>query len=199
MATKDQTLKKVMLHLLKDAFSMHTTTLVSKELGLSRVGTWKILKRLEKDKCITIKTAGKGRTSTSLISLNWENPLIEKMLSLYLAEEAIKQRRWQVNFSALEKITGFTFLYGSILYSPKESEDIDIFGITSKQNFVKIQKAVDNAQKTQNKKIHSINFTESEFKTELKKQNKAFIDAIKGGIVLFGQENFVKFMEGMTK
>lgn len=199
MATKDQALKKVMLHLLKDTFSMHTTTLISKELGLSRVGTWKILKRLEKDRCITIKTAGKGRTSTSLISLNWENQIIEKMLSLYLAEEAIKQRRWQVNFSALEKITDFTFLYGSILYSPKEGGDIDILGITSKQNFVKIQKAVDNVQKTQYKKIHSLNFTEKEFKTELKRQNKAFIDAIKRGIVLFGQENFVKFMGGIAR
>ena len=33
-----------------------------------------------------------------------------------------------------------------------------------------------------------------EFKDELKKQNKAYIDALKKGIILFGQDNFIKFI-----
>ena len=39
-----------------------------------------------------------------------------------------------------------------------------------------------------------INFTSSEFKNEIQ-ENKAFKDAIKNGIILFGQEKFVKFMK----
>ena len=38
-----------------------------------------------------------------------------------------------------------------------------------------------------------------EFENELKRKNKAFIDAIKKGIILFGQENFIKFMRGLQK
>ena len=121
------------------------------------------------------------------------------MLSLYLAEEALKQRRWQVNFAELDRITDFLILYGSVLHSPKEANDIDILGIAQKKNFVKIQGVLDKAQKTQSKKIHSINFTRDEFKSEFKKQNKAFIDAVKKGVILFGQDKFVKFIGGMAK
>lgn len=199
MAIRDLTPKKVLLHLLKDFSSIHTITALAKELDLSRVGTWKILKKLESNKFVILKAVGRGKTSTSLISLNWENPLLEKTVSLYLTEEAIKQRRWQVNFAELEKVVDFVILYGSILHSPQEAGDIDILGIAPKKSFVTVQIAIDKAQKTQSKKIHAINLTENEFKAELQKNNKAFTDAVKKGVILFGQESFVKFMREMTK
>ena|SRR3989338_5797858 len=199
MVTRDLTAKRVLLHLLKDFTSTHTITALAKAIGLSRVGIWKVLKKLESGKYIILKNVGTGKTSTSIITLNWDNPLVEKTLSLYLTEEALKQKRWQVNFVDLERVTDFVILHGSILHSPREANDIDILGIASKKTLVKIQDAVDKVQKTQSKKIHTINFTESEFKAELKKQNKAFIGAVKKGIVLFGQEKFVKFIKGMTK
>lgn len=195
MVTRDFTHKKVLLHIFKDFSNIHTITSLSKELGLTRVGIWKLLKKLEGEKYITLKSIGRGRTSTSITLLNWENPLVAKILSLYLTEEAMKQRRWQVNFSELEGVVEFAILYGSIVHSPQGAGDIDLIGVTSKKNFVKIQLIIDQIQKTQPKKIHSINFTESEFKTELKKANKAFIDAVKKGVILFGQETFVKFMK----
>lgn len=199
MVTRDLTAKRVLLHLLKDFSGTHTITMLAKELGLSRVGIWKVLKKLEEGKYLSLKSIDKGKTSTSIVKINWENPLVEKTLSLYLTEEAIKQRRWQVNFAELEKVVNFSILYGSILHSSQEASDIDILGIAPKKSFVKVQMAVDKAQKTQSKKIHTINFTESEFKTELQKANKAFTDAVKKGVILFGQERFVKFMREMTK
>lgn len=199
MVTRDLTAKRVLLHLLKDFSSIHTITTLAKELGLSRVGIWKILKKLEERKYVSLKSVGKGKTSTSIVKINWENPLVEKTLSLYLTEDAIRQRRWQVNLAELEKVVDFSILYGSIVHSPQEAGDIDILGIAPKKSFVKVQIAIDKAQKTQSKKIHSINFTESEFKTELQKANKAFTDAVKKGVILLGQESFVKFMREMTK
>ena len=59
--------------------------------------------------------------------------------------------------------------------------------------------SIQKIQKTQVKKIHSIQFTPEELKKELKKPNKAFIDAIKKGIILFGQEKFIKFMRTIHK
>ena len=58
-----------------------------------------------------------------------------------------------------------------------------------------IQQIIDKIQKTQSKKIHSLNFTEMEFQEELLKPNKAFIEAIKKGAILFGQDNFIQFMK----
>lgn len=195
---KKLTNKKVMLLLLfKDFSTTHTITSIAKELKLSRVGTWKILKKLESEKYIKIESVGSGKTSASIIKINWDNLLVEKAIAFYLTEEAVKQRRWRVNFAELESLVDFLILYGSILYFPKQASDIDIISVAKKKNFVKIQKVLDGVQKTQNKKIHAINFTESEFEKELQKPNKAFIDTINEGVILFGQEKFVKFMKKM--
>ena len=65
------------------------------------------------------------------------------------------------------------------------------------QGFIieKIQKAIDKEQVSQAKKIHLIDFTEEEFEEELAKPNNAFIEAVKEGVVLFGQENFIRFIK----
>ncbi|MBI5393559.1 hypothetical protein HZA96_06860 [Candidatus Woesearchaeota archaeon] len=66
------------------------------------------------------------------------------------------------------------------------------------RNFVEIEKIIHKIQKTQLKKIHAINFTEEEFKKELKEKNPAFIDAMKKGTVLFGQEQLIQFLRELS-
>ena len=52
-------------------------------------------------------------------------------------------------------------------------------------------------QKTLLKRIHLIDLTGAEFETELKKPNESYLDALKNGIILFGQDNFTKFIKKM--
>jgi len=187
---------KILKILLKEFSVKHTITSIAKELGMSRVGAWKTLKKLEKESLVILTRLGPGKTSTCSISLNWENPLLEKTLSLILAEEAIKNQRWLDNFKELENKIDFLILYGSIIYS-NAANDIDILGITHKNNFIEIESTIAKIQKTQIKKIHAVNFKEAEFKQELEKPNRAFIDAINRGIVLFGHEKFIRFIRGI--
>jgi hypothetical protein len=195
MSNKNSILKA----LLKDFSTKHTITSLSKSAGMTRVGIWKLLKNLELEKFVKLTPVGKGKTSVYTVTLNWENSLVEKMLSIILTEEALKNQRWINNFSELEKNVYFLIIYGSTLNSFKEANDIDLIGIVSKKsNFRNIELILSKIQKTQLKKIHSLNFTETEFKNELKKPNKAFIDALNKGIILFGQENFVNFIKGMS-
>ena len=190
---------KILKILLKDFTIKLTITFLAKEIGMSRVGIWKILKKLEVEKLIILSPIGTGKTSTYIISLNWENPLVEKTLSLALTEDALKNQRWLSNFGDLEDKVDFLLIYGSIIHSPKEANDIDVLGITSKNKFLEIEESIKKIQKTQIKKIHALNFTPVEFKGELEKPNKAFIDAIKRGIILFGQEKFIKFIKSITR
>ena len=184
--------------LLKQFTFKWTITSLGEETNLSRVGIWKALKKLESEKLISLFPIGKGKTSTFIISLNWDNPLLEKHLSLILTEEALKNKRWIKNFETLENMVNFLILYGSILYSSGEANDIDLVGVVSSEdNFSKIEEALQKIQKTQYKKIHLENFTKKEFEKEIKKPNKIFIDAIKRGIVLFGQEEFIKFVKDL--
>ena len=182
--------------LLKQFYIAWTITALAKEISVSRVGIWKILKRLEVKKLIAMSKTGEGKTSTSLIRLNWGNPILEKYTSLILTEDALKNQRWLSNFAELKDKLDFLILYGSILHSQKEANDIDILAITSNKNhFQQIEKVMQKIQKTQIKKIHLEILTPAEFKSEIKKPNKAFIDAIKKGVVLFGQEKFIKFIK----
>lgn len=195
----DKSGSKILKILIKDFTIKPTITYLAQETGLSRVGIWKVLKKLEKDKLILLSPAGTGRTSVYSISLNWENPLVEKNLSLILTEDAIKQQRWRSNFAELENKVCFLIIYGSIIHSEKQANDVDLLIVTDKKGFRQIDEVLGTIQKTQIKNVHTLNFTHEEFKQELEKPNKAFIDAVKKGVVLFGQEGFIKFIKGVYR
>ena len=191
--------ESIILKILLKQFSLNwTITHLSRELNITRVGIWKILKKIKNQNMIILDSIGQGKTSAFSVRLNWENPILEKKLSLILTEEALKHQRWMTNFDSLKNSADFIILYGSILHTSKEAKDIDILNVVSnKNNFLDIEKKLQNIQKTQIKKIHSENFTISEFRQEIKKPNKIFIDAIKKGVVLFGQEKFIKFIKSI--
>ena len=192
---KNKTNTEILKILLKQFTIKWTITSLAKELNISRVGIWKVLKKLEAERLILLSSIGEGKTSAFNINLNWGNPILEKNLSLILTEEAYKNQRWLNNFKEIENKLDFLILYGSILHSPKEANDIDLFGVVSnKNNFLFIEETIKKIQKTQIKKIHSENFTRIEFKEEIRKPNKIFIDALKKGVILFGQEKFIKFV-----
>ena len=101
-----------------------------------------------------LASIGNGKTSAYIVKLNWENILVEKKLALLLSEDAIKQERWRFNFAELEKHVSFLLLFGSILHSPKEARDIDIFAvIDNKKELITIKwfnKAMENIYSTNN-------------------------------------------------
>lgn len=191
--------QKILDSLLKDFSVVHTITSLAHELGLSRIGVWKIIKRLEKEKLIEVLPIGAGKTSTFCIYLNWQNPLVEKNLALILAEDALAQQRWIANFRELEDKVEFLVLYGSILHSQKEANDIDLLCVVRKSKFVVIDETINRIQKTQLKKIHALCFTNDELKQEIKRQNKAIIDGFKKGVILFGHENFIRFISEVCR
>lgn len=187
------TTSKILNLLVKDFSAVHTATSLARQLGISRWGAWKMIKKLQKEGIIIVKPTGKGKTSTQTIHLNWDS-LTKKTLSLVLAQEARLYKRWSFNFAGLEPEVDFLLLYGSTIHSPQTAEDIDILSVAKEKKLSTVNKRIFIIQKTQEKKIHSHNFTTKEFVQELQKPNKVFLDALKKGVVLFGQEKFIEFM-----
>ncbi len=185
--------------LLKEPFATHTATSIAKALNMTRQGIWKALNRLKKDKLINLEFIGDAKTSAAIIKLDWSNPATEKILSLILTKDSLKQQRWRVNFAELEKNVIFLILFGSILNNPKEANDIDLLAVVNKEKFKKVEEIIGKVQQTQSKKIHLIDVTEMEFSQELKKRNSAYMDAVKNGIVLYGQDNFIQSIRGLQK
>ena len=105
---------KVLLHVFKDFSSGHTITSLANALGLSRVGVWKILKRLSAEKYITVTPVGAGKTSASVIKINWDNPLVKKVLSLCLAEEALSRGAGQlILLNWKKRLTSLSYMAAS--------------------------------------------------------------------------------------
>jgi hypothetical protein len=173
-----------------------TVTSLSQDIGLSRVGTWKILKKLEASRLITMKKISQGKTNAAIISLDWENPLTEKHLEIALIEEAIYQKRWQDTFKELETITDLTLIFGSVLSAPAQANDIDVLNIGAKERFVQLDQALARIQVTQAKRIHATNLTKEELIAELKKPNIAIVEAMRG-VVLFGTGEYIRIMRSL--
>jgi len=200
MAITEKTTAGILKILLKDFTKKKTISSLSEDIKIGRPGVWKALKRLELKKLINLESIGKGKTSVYEITLNWKNPLVEKNLATLLTEDALEQERWRDTFKNLEKHSLFIILFGSILHSPKDANDIDLLVIPKTGNdFKEIEKILLEIQQTQIKKIHSIELTEKELETELEKKNKAYLEALKKGAILFGQEKFIKFVEDISK
>jgi predicted transcriptional regulator len=172
-----------------------TVSDIAENLNFSRQAVWKILTKLIDENLINSKSLNSKQTSAKIFYLNFKNPLIKKVLSLILTKQSLNYERWRDIFSILEKYTSFILLFGSIINNSKNANDIDILIISIKENFQKIEEIIFEIQKVQIKKIHYILLTEKEFKDEIKSLNKAYLDSIKKGIVLYGQENFVNQME----
>ncbi len=199
MKTPTQTTEKVLSILLKEPFTLHTATSMAKALGITRQGIWKTLHRLAEDKLISIEPVNDAKTSTAILTLSWRNPVTEKALSLLLTKESFEQQRWRTNFAELEDKAEFLILFGSIINNPKEANDIDLLAVMKKKNFKALDEIVSRIQQTMLKKVHLIGVTESEIINELKKPNKAYRDAIKKGVVLYGQDNFIQCIRDLKK
>ena len=192
----NKTPERILEILLREPFIDHTATSLAKTVGVTRQGLWKSLNKLSNEKLISLKSVADTKKSTLNITLEFKNPVAIKTLSLLLTKELINYERWRVNFAEIEKYISFFILFGSILTNPKEAKDIDIIAVVGKKaNFKQIEETTLRIQKTQAKKIHIIDLTEKEFKQELLNQNKAYLDALKKGIVLFGQEKITNILE----
>lgn len=198
---QNKTSDKILSILIKEPLADHSATSIAKALGITRQGLWKTLNKLAGEKIISLKSIADTKKSALNIKLNFENPITEKVISLLLTKESLNYERWRFNFSEVKDYSKFIILFGSILHSQKEANDIDLLVIVDdKKDFHIINKIMLKLQQTQIKKIHFIDLSDSELKEELKtNKNKAYLDALKKGIILFGQDDYVKFIRDLGK
>ena len=192
--------QKILIAILKYAAQAPTITMLEETLEMTHVGVWKALKKLETANMVILKATGNKKNSIYTSHLNWDNPLVAKTLVLALEHEATSQRRWQANFSELKDKVDFLILYGSMLVSPQKANDIDILSIVSKKHISgEIEDVIMKVQKTQLKQSHNIIIAYAGLKDELKRPNIAFVNAIQDGVILFGQDKFVAFIQELKQ
>jgi len=186
--SKEQEIIKL---LFKDFLADYNSRSISKVIGISHAGAFKILKKLEKRDIVKPKRIG----NTIIYSLNLDNPITNKEVELALVLEAHNFRRWIEEFKELEDNVRFVILFGSIIRNEKEAKDIDILIVSEKEKFKEIRKIIENRQKFSIKKMHPLIQTLEDFKHDVDKKNKVMIKILKTGIVLYGQEKLRRVMK----
>ena len=168
---------------------------LSKVIGISAMGTLKILKRLEKEKILIPNELGKA----VFYKINFKNSYVKDYIKFLLKREAndppnVETKLWINGIREKIKSANLAILFGSVLRKGKEARDIDIVFITDQKRFDKLKKEIEEVDEIHTKKIHPIFQSEQDFKDNIKRQDKPLLSAIKG-IVVFGEEKLIKILE----
>ncbi len=178
---KEQEIIKV---LFKDLQNRYNSRSISKIVGMSHVGAFKILKKLEKKEIVKPERMGKA----IFYSLNLKNPVARKEVERVLTIEAQDYKRWLEEFKELEDKVEFAILFGSIIKNERVARDIDISIVARQDKFNDIKSVIKERNKFSYKKIHLILQKPEEFKMDIYNKNKVMLEIIKTGVVLFGQD-----------
>lgn len=167
---------------------------IARALDLSVGSAHKILKTLEENNIINAKELGNAK----YYSLNFENYEALKYCELILTEEKnslLKENKTaKVYAQDLERYNAEVIvLFGSVLSKEEQARDIDVlFIIKNKKEIENINKLCLEISKIRTKKINPLIMLKEDLTQNIKNKNKATIEIIKKGIVLKGEENFVK-------
>jgi predicted nucleotidyltransferase len=183
--TKEQ---EIIKKLFKEFVTPWNSRSISSLIGISHVGSFKILKKLEKRGIVSSRKIGKA----NIYSLALDNPLARKEVEITLLIEAQNHKRWLEEFKDLENISSFVILFGSIIRNESSAKDIDLLVVAEKTNFNKIKDLIKEKDKISHKKIHLILQSPEEFNKDLESKNKVSLEIIKTSVVLFGQDKLVR-------
>ncbi len=194
MAHRTENEKKALLILFKDFTSYYNANSMSKQLGISRIGSMKLLKKLKAENLLIAKKIGKSTVYRPNIKEDYALDII----IFGLAEEANNFKRWKDEFKELFIGGRIVLLYGSTIKDYSKARDIDIMVIRKAGDSGQINKIINEKQQLLPKKIHAIDLTPQEFINNLEKKQIALIDIIKNAIVLYGQSKYVDLLKNVT-
>ena len=167
---------------------------IARALDLSVGSVHKILKTLEKRNIVNIKELG----NAIYYSINLNNNEAVKLSELVSIEgkNNILRENKIANVYAQDLVkfdAKLIILFGSILTKKNEAKDIDVlFIIKHKEQVNEINNFCLEISKIRTKKVNPLIMLEQDFVNNLKDKNKAIQDLIKNGVILKGEEIFIR-------
>jgi len=187
--------KGIAVNIFKDLASYYNANSISKEVGMTRVGAYKALKKLEELGILGSERLGKA----IFYRVNLDDDYAAKSIELFLMEDAKRKARWQDEFKEISKLSEAIILFGSILKSEEKARDIDLLIILKPENNKKISHAINLKNQILTRRIHPIKQTSEDFVKNIIKKDKIILNAIKEGIILSGAGKAVELMKNATR
>jgi len=188
---------RLILTIFKSPEKEYNANSIAKTVGLSSMGALKILKQLEKENILTSKEMGKA----VFYKINFKSSYVRDYVKFLLKRESQQSkpyiRRWVTEVKKI-KNADLAILFGSVLKQGGIAKDIDILLITKQDKFLELKKEIAELNKINDKKIHPVYQTVTDFEENIKNQDKIIINAIKG-IIVFGEEKIIGVLENESR
>lgn len=194
MVTLTQNEKGALLILFKDFTTFYNANSISKFLDISHVGAQKIFKRLLEQNLLIDRKIGKS----IVYKLKLEDDYVRRLIAFLLADEANSFKRWEEEFRELSEKAKIVILYGSVIKNYSKANDIDVMIVIDKKDVKEIDRIIKQKQEILPKNLHAIKLTHNDMIKNLNKKNKALIDIVKNGVVIYGQDEYVEIIKNVT-
>ena len=189
---------QVVLTLFKDFSSSYNANSLSKIIGLTSMGTLKILKKLEKEKILRSEQMGKA----VFYKLDLTDDYVKNYLIFLLQKEAEQSipriKRWVKELRQLQDNADIGIIFGSVLETD-DYNDIDLLLVLKQSQNKKINQLLSEIKEINIKKIHAVKQTKGDIKENLKKRDKVVLSIIKKGTVIFGYEKIIEIIKDVTR
>ncbi|MEK6896790.1 MAG: nucleotidyltransferase domain-containing protein [Nanoarchaeota archaeon] len=187
--------QKALLIIYKDFTHFHNANSLSGQLGITQVGTMKLLKRFEKVNIISSKRIGKS----IIYKINIEEELTRKLIGFALVNEAKQYERWKEEFKPIYGVAEIVLFYGSASRNYTQARDIDIFIVQDKEDMKETYRKLKEIEALLPKKVHEIQATSEEFLKNLRARNETLIEIIKTAIILGGYDKYMEILNEFAK
>ncbi|MBI2576176.1 hypothetical protein HYV84_03110 [Candidatus Woesearchaeota archaeon] len=181
------------IRVFKSPEKSYNASSIAKPLGLSRMGSLKIAKRLVLEDILSYREHGRGK----YYHLNYHNEFVPHYLRFLLKREAEHAhpfvRMWVDELKKL-KSADAAILFGSALRKFKDANDIDALLITGASKFSKLKKEVEEINTLNVKKLHPIYQSREDFSKNVNKKDEVVINALKG-LVAFGEDLIIELLK----
>ncbi|NQU79008.1 hypothetical protein HQ545_04530 [Candidatus Woesearchaeota archaeon] len=186
------------LTLFKDFSTDYNANNLSKRLGLTPMGTLKILKRLEKQGILKSRQMGRA----VFYRMDFSNDYTRTYLRFILQKEAEhstpRVKRWVKELRKFKDAADIGILFGSVL-SHKEFSDVDVLLVFKHNQNKKINSLLKEISGLSVKRIHAVKQTKDDLKVNIKSMDKVVLSILRRGIVLFGYDQLIKVVESAKK
>lgn len=187
--------KKALKIIFTDFLTSYNSYNIKDKLGVSDVGSLKLLRSLKEKNVLVSKKMG----NAIFYKVNLKNQYTLKLLELIFLDHISLSsfvKGWIYDLKSFCPMTKAVLLFGSVLRKEKNARDVDIcFILRTPRDYSKLQKKVGEMNKKNRLKIHPLYLTKKDFEAKLKEKDRALVDMVKDCVIVHGEELFVEVLK----
>ena len=189
--------KKVLRFLLAHFDRDQSINQIAKECGLAPNGAYEILRKLQKQAIVKVKSISNIKSYKMDFMSNKALRLLGFILVPNYDDPKIRYR--YNDLIPLEQITRLCVLFGSYITSKKVPNDIDILFVLEKSQYKKYERTIEKVKMALPLKLHDVIQTRTDLRKNIQKGDPLIIKIITEGVVLWGEELLVEVIKSVAQ